>query len=381
MSEYILSSYDQKKILYEAKVLDGLQYLQSSIKKLNMAHLELCSLRNIVKNIKESYQEWNKELFSKGSISDFPTCNLDYFSNVISDNFALDKVTIDFFNYIHSLFDTYAQFINVTLLANEALDKNKFYLKNLYEYLTARNLYPEITSEIEKYLNDSQFEFIEDYNNITKHQSIISNDTKLYLNNGDLQLGIPGFEKVKNKRIRTYSYSELESKMLESYEFARSFCVTITNMIYQTLSTTPHLFNQNRIHSVHTRVQMPNPNKGIQGVIEVSLTIDKPINQNEAFYVLLANDSGEKIITFNCPYKSIVLKDTTGNIIGMLVAEIPMDYDDTEVKLVFTEYRKYLVKTENYHRELIEHLTKTEKATFGYGTGEIVYINNDMDEK
>ena len=102
------------------------------------------------------------------------------FQNVIPDSLAIDKVTADFFNYTHSFFDNYAQFINVTLLGNEALSRDKIDLKTLKNHLTQTILYPDITDKIVGCLTDTQFEFIEDFNN--KHQSLISPHSELCLN-------------------------------------------------------------------------------------------------------------------------------------------------------------------------------------------------------
>ena len=104
MGNYQLINYERKKILYDAKVLDGLQYLENSIQKLQYAHLELSSLRNIIKNIKNVHKEWTDDLLLNKSASGLPYCNLDYFSNEIPDSFALNKVTMDFFSYVHSFF-------------------------------------------------------------------------------------------------------------------------------------------------------------------------------------------------------------------------------------------------------------------------------------
>ena len=372
-----LITFKSECILYDAKVLDGLQYLESSIRKLNFAHLELCSLRNITESIKESYTTWNDELFSKGTVDCLPNCNLDYFSNVIPDSLAIDKVTADFFNYTHSFFDNYAQFINVTLLGNEALSRDKIDLKTLKNHLTQTILYPDITDKIVGCLTDPQFEFIEDFNNLTKHQSLISPHSELCLNNGDLELTMPGFEKIARNRLRTYSSSDLETKLLDSYEFAREFCITLTNTIYDTLSNTPHLFTRNRIHSVYTHVQMPNKSKGIPAITEISLQVNKPIKQGEPFYILLAKKTAEDISLINCPYRTITLKDINGHVIGMLVADKPVNSYNSKLQLVFTEYRKYTAKIKDYQQQYIEHLSNTETVSLGFGPGEIITIPND----
>lgn len=83
-----LLGYEQKKILFNAMVVDGIQFLESSLIKLQLAHLELCSLRNIKKGINNSYEQWNSKLMEKGSFSDFPERNFDYFSNIIPEEMA-----------------------------------------------------------------------------------------------------------------------------------------------------------------------------------------------------------------------------------------------------------------------------------------------------
>lgn len=60
------------------------------------------------------------------------------------------------------------------------------------------SVYKEISDMIDNCINSTMYKFIEDYNNVTKHQINILVDSRLYLNNGDLKTNIPGFEKKKN---------------------------------------------------------------------------------------------------------------------------------------------------------------------------------------
>ena len=275
-------------------------------------------------------------------------------------------------------FDNYAQFINATLLANEAPPRESIYLTTVHNNLNQKKLFPNVTQIVDTCLGDPRFEFIEDFNNIIKHQSIISPNSRLCLNNGNLDITLPGFEKGnRNNRYRAYSQSDLESKLFESYEFAKDFCITTTNMIYNILPSMPSSLNKNRIHSVYTHIQVPDEN--IQGVQEVSLRLDKRLKQDDHVYILLARDTGDDIDFINCPYNTIVLKDDSEKIIGMLIAESSIENDDSNLKFVFIEYRKYRVETKNYTSQLIDHLRTNKKLSLGYGPAVIIQAVRNAD--
>lgn len=376
----VLLGYEQKRILFNALVVDGIQFLESSIIKIKMAHLELCSLRNIKSSIKDSFKQWKNELIKKGSTNNFPECNFEYFSNRIPDDIALYKVTSNSLNYLHSFFDNFAQFLNVTLLANEAIERNSVSIKSLNNYLKSKGIYKEISDKIDKCLDDSTYKFIEAYNNITKHQINIFVDSRLFLNNGELETNIPEIKKKRGKVEEVHLSSDLETKILESYEFVKNFCSTMTQEVYGMLMKQSHPYTENRHHSVNTRIQLANPQKNVMRATEVYIVTNEKIKQDDQYYFLFSKDDEDEILLNNCTYKSIIIKDSSNKIVGMLLADDPNISDDSADKVIFYQYRKYIVNVKNYSAALIDHIKNTDKISAGYGDTTFISIPDDIEK-
>lgn len=79
-----LVNYENEKLLFENKVIDALQFLKNSAKKLRYAEIELNALTFVNDKIKESYDQWNKEFFDNEKINFFP---ITIFSNYHSGIF------------------------------------------------------------------------------------------------------------------------------------------------------------------------------------------------------------------------------------------------------------------------------------------------------
>lgn len=373
----ILLDYEQKKVLFDSMVIDGIQFLDSSMVKLKMAHLELCSLRNIKKGIKESFFQWKSELIEKGSVSNFPESRFDYFGNKISDEIALFKVASSSFYYLHSFFDNYAQFLNTTLLANQAMDRNCVSIKMLANHLRQKDIYNEILDMIDNCLSDPMYQFIEDYNNVTKHQINIFVDSRLYLNDGDLKTNIPGFDKKRKSDIVTHLSNDLETKIYNSYEFTRNFCIDTTQKVYEILKNHQHLYTKNRYHSVNARIQLPNPNKNVMKAAEVYIVTDNQVKQGEKYYFLFCKNDDEDISLNNSTYKSIIIKNSDNEIIGMLTADDPGILDDSIDRVILFQYRSYTANIDNYSSIFIDHLKNTDKISVGYGDITVISVPDD----
>jgi hypothetical protein len=313
----------------------------------------------------------------KGSVSNFPESSFDYFNNNISEEIALFKVASSSFYYLHSFFDNYAQFLNTTLLANQAMDRNCVSIKNMANHLRQKDIYNEILDMIDDCLGDPMYQFIEDYNNVTKHQINIFVDSRLYLNDGDLKTNIPGFDKKRKSDITTHLSNDLETKIYDSYEFTRNFCIDTTQKVYEILKNLPHVYTKNRYHSVNARIQLPNPNKNVMKAAEIYIITDKQVKQGEKYYFLFCKDDDEDISLNNSTYKSIIIKNSNSEIIGMLTSDDPGILDDSIDRVILFQYRSYTANIDNYSSILIDHLKNTDKISVGYGDITIISVPDD----
>lgn len=188
-----LVQFQNKKLLFDNKVIDALQFLTNAAKKLRLAEVEINALTYVNNRIKESYDLWNKELLDNGRSNLLPSVTLEYFGTIMSDDDANEKITGSFFHYLHSFFDNFAQFINTSLLANKEVDINKASFAVIRTKLRTYPEYSTILKELENFSQTTEFQYIEDFNNINKHQYTIDVQCTLTLKDGHMEQEIPEF--------------------------------------------------------------------------------------------------------------------------------------------------------------------------------------------
>lgn len=225
-----LLSSENRQFLLKAGVGNAIQFLESSYKKLLFAYLELVALRNIKKEYEHAYGKWSDEHKNDFPIN-FPGCDFTYFNIKISDEIAIFNVTFSCFSHLHCFFDNYAQFLNITLLSKKHSDRDDVTFKKIVEKLMNEAPYKLVAQKMLACIDDSKFKYIEDYNNIIKHQYNIYPESIFNLNDGVMEVKSPEF--VKSNLV--HEASELESKMHDSYEFAKSFFEEATQEIYNIL--------------------------------------------------------------------------------------------------------------------------------------------------
>ena len=239
--------------------------------------------------------------------------------------------------------------------------------------------YRELSGMIDSCINSPMYKYIEDYNNVIKHQFNISVDSRLYLNDGDLKTNLPGFEKKKSSDcIHIHQAIELETNVYNSYEFARKFCIETTQRVYEILKKRTHPYTQNRHHIANVIIQFPNQKKNIKRVTQVYIKTNRKVEQGDKYYFLFSEDNGVDISLNNSTYKSIIIKNTDNKVIGMLTADDPKIMDDSIDKVVLFQYRKYTVNVKDYVSTYISHLKNTEKISAAYG--DVVIIRDPDDD-
>ena len=295
---------------------------------------------------------------------------MEYFGTKLLDDDAIEKIVGSFFHYLHSFFDNFAQFINFALLGNIAVDINKASFLVIKNRLKELPEYHKIFNELENFSQTLEFGYIEDFNNINKHQYTIDVQSTLFLNDGQIEQKIPQFQ----KKERFHDSKELKEKMLNSFDATLKFFETVTKMVFDQLKQNNHNYITNRYHNVSIKTQL-GFGEGQNGGAVLLKVDNSNITNGNIFYLLLSKIEFEsnKIVTQNILTDSVIVQDSNGHNIGILEALEPPNAN-------IIKYRKYKLTLHSDMRAIyMQHFFKPKKLQMGFGEGEIIQIIQDND--
>lgn len=363
--------YENQKVLFESKVADSLQFLKNSGKKLRLAELEIKALTYVNTKIKESYENWSKDLFDNGETSVLPITVVEYFGSKMIDDDAIEKIVGSFFHYLHSFYDSYAQFLNSALLENGALDINDSSFFKVRQKLSNLPEYQTIFDELERIAKTLEYRYIDDFNNINKHQFTLELQSALSLNDGAIDQEIPGFQKKG-----THEADELTQRLHNSLDMTLKLYQTVTELVMNHLKNNSNAYTQNRFHTISVKTQIGFGDGGNGGAIFITLDDPYTLTNGESYYVLLAkkDDSNEKIKVENILTDSLILQNTKDEKLGLLEAH-PL------VNPNILTYRKYkLVLTIDIEKAYLMHFFSPKTFQNGFGVLEIISTENNQEE-
>lgn len=366
--------YENQKILLESKVADSLQFLKNSGKKLELAELELKALSYVNQKIKESYENWNKDLFANGKTNTLPITVVDYFGSKMLDDDAIEKIVGSFFHYLHSFYDSYAQFINSTLLTIEKkaldIDTSSFFrvrerLKNIHDFQSVYDKLEQVAQTVE-------YKYIDNFNNINKHQFTLELQSTVILNDGAIEQEIPSF----SKKGQHHGADEITNRLENSLDMSLNLYQTVTNLIMSYLKNNANAYSQNRYHKISIKNQIGFGSGGDGGAIFITFDDTRNITDGESYFVLLAkeDDLNEEIKVENIIADTLILQNTNGEMLGWLKALTPVNPNI----LTYREYR--LVLSTEMEKAYVIHFFTPKKLQFGYGESEVVFKGNNQVE-
>ncbi|WP_273716929.1 hypothetical protein [Alkalihalobacillus pseudalcaliphilus] len=354
-----MSSYELVKLLKDKKILDSLQFLTSCQYKLASAEISFKALGNICleqfNNFDEERDRIFKSVVEKGSVTLHAPSedNLDYFGEPVARNVVIDKLTIEIFSTLHSFFDTFGQWLNSALFANQALPIKQVTFNKVVDKLAE---FPEYTGSFITSLNhvtgSSEYKFISDLNNVVKHRFQIYTQARFNLFNGEKNLTTPKFRKESN------IYSEKE--LLDITKGCLDYCYVLyqesINFIESYYKSNDNNYVSNRIYNPNTHLVFDNYEdvKQLKNIINSIhfVELDKSNLENEYQILLVSDDKESKTIEFfNSVYSFIAVKDiNTKEYIGLLKPDDSEEYLMDDGRNI--EYRRYVLESTGYEQEL-----------------------------
>ena len=380
------------KLLKDKKVADSYQYYDSSRYKLASARISYEALEKVVDDFFQTGKESIQKVFSDA----IETGKGEYKAHYDTVNFcgieigvstAINKLTMEILSLLHNFFDTYAQWINASLLGENALEINRVSLRSVEKEIVK---YPEYSGQFINdfcdIVNQADYLYISDFNNTLKHrtQIYVQNSINLFTSEGSVE--IPTFEKDGRPHIKVEALAAIKSglefcekKLSDSRKFVESYyksaeCLYTSHRVYN-----PKTYFMYESESDYKNSKNP---KNRYNYIEVD-----PANIMDEYHIMLSYDRMSKenpdergIDVYNSIYPIVMLREIgSSHIIGILKpvdGEIYKPGDEHSLC-----YRKYETQTINYQHEMISAICSGEFHYLPYlSDATIIYIRDDNNE-
>lgn len=365
MEEYqnLLDKYltqDSLNTLHKNMICDTLPFLESVFTKLKYALIEFNSINFVIKSMKSDRQNWFEELH-KNKTSGLPKINdISYFGQNLDADEAIEKLVFNFFQYLHSVYDISAHLINIALLANQKKNIDNIGFKTISEILRKFPEYADVKILIDTTKTSDAFKYIDDFNNINKHQYNMSLHVMLDLSYGGVLTKIGGFE----KKGTPHPEVNMKQHMEDCLKCSLSYIDNLLLLIFNYINNNIHNYNSNRFHSINAWVQKCKNDHSQDGGYLYIIT-PTMYNVGETFKILYVLKDDEGRFSYkNIHSEDIFLKDSNNKFYG-LAEYVKGIYDNINPIFELLEYKEYKVtKVGDVSRDIAYTLQKP-KVIFG----------------
>lgn len=365
-----MPTYNMLSTLKENKILDSYQFLVSTSYKLEMVKFNYERIKELLKKWEENEcgmvfevtHEDNKIIKKFRGFND----NVNFLGQEVDRAVIVNKLVNESFSLLHSFFDNFAQFVNSAFLNVDTIDIKRCSIKNVIAKLSTLGLTEPIMMNIIDIENNDLYKYVEDFNNIVKHQyqiftkmSVDILKNSIVSNAGNAT--IPSFEKGNNQ----YTEEEILEKLEKTIEYCENLQNDFINYILtQTNTIDTRIYNPKthcQFKSKEDYEKRQNLDMGYH-YIEVSDT-----NIEDEYGIMLVSDMKEEYVLeyYNCPYDFIVLLDETSGeksfdaFLGYLKPIDGRNITIRDNKII--EYRKYksykIADNQQYLTDIISAMT------------------------
>lgn len=376
-------SQEYQKFLVEHYVFDAWQFICNARKNLVTAKYCYNIINTLIDKMTEEHKAWQDEINQRisqqleknGACSvsiyekDMPDFNVDILGMQIGYSFLVDKYVKDFFQYVRNLFDSMAQIVNSALLANESKDIEIVDFIKIINILSEKrysSLFPKTLSFLIKIKNSIEFSYVNGFNNRVKHICDAKVTMSLDLFGNNVSSKIDAFYK-KGTQFTEQDILTITKNVMEFIE--REFILFMDVLTEEIKLDT---FVQGRIHHLSFYAQQikDEPQNSFAVIfVEVEESIDE---LPEYLRILLVNENKE-IISSNCDYDEILVRDKNKNFVGKFVRDEIIKRDG----LMY--YRRYKKERCDGVTAFVDHTRKKHSIKIGLMSGKIVRIGFDKE--
>lgn len=368
-----MKDYKFIKFLKEKKIADSYQYYEACSYKMYLAELSFSALKNVVSDYQKKetavIEKVYKDAVTKGKgtyTADVSSVN--YLGIDVSPTVIMDKLTMEIMSLLHNFFDTFAQWLNASLFAEDGLPMERVSLTKVAGKIAQFSEYTgQFIDDVIVLPLNPDYLYIADYNNTLKHRRQIYVENKFDILAIKGSVAVPEFEKDGRPHVKEDALDVLQKKI--------DFCNGLLNSSKSYIESYFKLADNQ-----HVSHRFYNPKTYLLfGSEEDYRAMRSPINHYyyvevdgtdllDTYQFLLVCDrmdgsSDENIELFNSPYAIIMLREKeTEKIIGILKPDDDIQVSIKDEKEIY--YRKYIPQTTGYEHEMYMAICQDE--TFHY---------------
>lgn len=363
-----------RDLLLEYKVYDSWQFVTNSIKNLETA--EYCSdlIRRLLNAMDEEQEQKNEEMWNKleeegeysFNIDDFPKWEVDILGKSVSYYFLLDKYIKDFFQYLRNSLDSIAQFINLTLLAENPMDIERVDFPRVLTKLIKQPNFVAVKTEMDFIKSSVEYAYISEFNNKVKHIS----DAKLVISRGILDNSGKNLISSFVKKGEPFKEQDINTIVAQTYSFIESHLDLLIGNVKNEISNLA--MRDRRYHQIKFEGQRIN---GDAQNTFTNIFIECADNDKLAdeIGILFVNDvDKDNIRVMNCEYDEIFVKDEEGKYVGKYKA---LESYDGYIDLL--QYRRYKKEIFNSPCAFVIHDIKVNSIKPFFMSGTMKQIGFD----
>lgn len=214
-----MTDYKFIKFLKDKKMVDAYQYYEACSYKLYLAQLSLSALNNVVADYQKKETDVAEEFYrdaatkGKGTYSAH-TNSVNYLGVEASPTVIMDKLTMEILSLLHNFFDTFAQWLNASLFAEDGLPMERVSLTKVAGKMAS---FPEYTgqfiTDVIALPTNQEYLYIADYNNTLKHRRQIYVENKFDILAVKGSVAVPEFEKDGRPHVKENALDLLKKKI------------------------------------------------------------------------------------------------------------------------------------------------------------------------
>lgn len=342
---------DFQKDLAAHHVFTAWQFIQYT--KKNISIVEYCAtiINTTIEKMNQKTVRWQQDLFSdfveetnddgkkimKVSITtdNSPMYEVRVAGEKVDPWFLFDKLLRDFYQYAMNSFDSISQVANSGLLANrgkkvDAVDFQR--MAACFSQQTYMTVFPKTAAWFTTIFQSSEFQYIEAINNRTKHTADISNK---------LSMGILGSANATKigpffRKDVQHNKKELSDQLRATLDFLHTAWNDFLSVFCAEYPM--DVFVENREHEIDGVYQQKlrdNPDQD-HAYAYINVKTDYSAMPDE-MYILLLRENVDEVITHNCPFENILVRDHDNKtILGQYIADGSVGED------CLLTYRKYV---------------------------------------
>lgn len=378
------------KLLKDKKVADSYQYYNSSRYKLALARISYEALEKVIGGFFKAGKESIQKVFAdavetgKGEYR-VHSETVNYCGIEMGISTAMNKLTMEILSLLHNFFDTYAQWINAGLLGENALDMGKVSLKSVEREVAKYSEYAsQFVTDFCDITNSSEYLYVSDFNNTLKHRNQIYVENSINLFTLEGSVALPDFEKDG----RLHSKSEVLDILKVSLEFCEKQLFESRIFIENYYATADCLYTSHRIYNPKTYLfyasesDYKNNRSPVNHYYYVEVDPANILTEYQIMLVMdrISNESEGRIEIYNSPYSIIMLREKGGSkIVGIMKPKDGEIYKARDSHSLC--YRKYVVQTSGYEREMFEAICEGEFHYMPFlSDATIIYETDDKGE-